>query len=214
MKASLNARPDESLSSTAQRQPLPSGRFLYAEAERQLYDVYRSNTAIGLWISTREYPSSERAAGPFDPNDALRALRLANLSIPDGCELGPWQTGLGFFELRSMPGSFAMWSKVDPQSLPPSITRYEYAHVTGEARGCCAPPTSAPKVQWEERQKGVLAGTSEENLEGILTRAPVLARSLRGLLKHAWNGHPQASLLFASGKRFDGGFYVVDLAPA
>jgi hypothetical protein len=197
-------------------QLLPQGRFLHRVPELPRYDLYGRRDDPRLWISAFELSEPSRAAGPFEPHEAVRALRLANLSIPDGCELGPWQDGLGFFEVGRLPGRASEWEPIEPAWLEPSVTRYAAEDITGETvRVCCAPPKSPPDVIWDDEDVEDLEWESPPELldfalKPIYARYPILRTARRGLLANAWNGHPELSLIWAPTGSLEGGFYIAD----
>lgn len=197
-------------------QPLPRGQFLHRDLDVMRYALFGRNDDPRLWITELDLGDPSRAAGPFEPHEAVRALRLANLSIPDGCELGPWQDGLGFFEIAPLPGHAAEWEMVEPAWLEPSVTRYGPEDITGEVeRVCCAPPTSPPGVLWDDEDTEDLEWESPPDLldfalEPIYARHPELRTARVGSLRKAWNGHPELSLVWAPTGSLGGGFYVAD----
>jgi hypothetical protein len=198
-------------------QSLPRGQFLHSETEYPRYALYGRKDDPRLWITSFELSEPGRSAGPFEPDEAVRALRLANLSIPDGCELGPWQDGLGFFEIRSLPGHPSEWDEVEAAWLEPSVTRYLPEDITGETeRVCCAPPTAPPDVIWDDEDEEDLEWEAPPDLldfalKPIHRRYPELASARIGSLRSAWNGHPELSLVWApAGTVEAGAFYVAD----
>lgn len=197
---------------------LPQGRFLYRFADEPRYGLYRYEDDPRLWITALGAYDRSRSAGPFEPHEAVRALRLANLEIPDGCELGPWQTGLGFFPRVALPEDWYEWTEVHPSRLEPSVTRYGRDDITGETlRICCAPPTYPPKVLWTDKKtkKAPPSVFAPERLMGIservFARHPELRTARVGALKKAWNGHPEHSLLWAPTGALEGDFYIADV---
>ncbi|AKV00113.1 hypothetical protein AKJ09_06776 [Labilithrix luteola] len=190
---------------------LPRGQFLQQEADAPKFELVRRIDDARLWITAFDFSAPKRSAGPFEPHEAVRALRLANLSIPDGCELGPWQDGLGFFLIHPLPGDLHEWSHVAPDSLEPSVTRYERDDISGEkVSSCCAAPTKPPRVTWE-RIESAEPALLDVTLKAVHARHVELKHARLGALKRAWNGHPKNSLVWAPTGALDGGFYVADL---
>lgn len=190
---------------------LPRGQFLYREADSPTFQLVRRIGDERLWMTALDFSATKRSAGPFEPREAVRALRLADLSIPDGCELGPWQDGLGFFPIHPLPGDLHEWSRVAPASLEPSVTRYERDDISGEkVASCCAVPTKPPRVTWDRIESAERARL-EPALNRIRARHAVLKHARMGLLKRTWNAHPKNSLVLAPTGALDGGFYVADL---
>lgn len=193
-------------------QSLPRGQFLHRDAEFVQYALYGRRDDPRLWITMTGLGATKRAAGPFEPHDAVRALRLANLSIPNGCELGPWQDGLGFFQVGPLPGPAHEWIPVQPARLEPSVTPYQGEDIVGEAkRTCCAPPTAPPKVHWSEKSGGdPVPDELALALQAIYARHPALRNARIGSLLRTWNAHPKGSLVWAETGALERGFFVAD----
>jgi hypothetical protein len=198
-------------------QTLPRGRFLYRVPDLPMFELLGRRDDPRLWITMFEQLDTARAAGPFEPHEAVRALRLANLSIPEGCELGPWQDGLGFFAVAPLPGATADWEPVEPAWLEPSVTRYGPEDIADdeEPRACCAPPTAPPALVWDDEDDEDMGWESPPDLldfalRPIHARYPDLVTARLGLLVSAWNGHPENSLVWAPTGSLDGGFFVAD----
>lgn len=199
---------------TSQR--LPRGQFLHRELDYTRYELFGRQDDARLWITAHDLEAPERAAGPFEPHDAVRAIRLANLSVPDGCELGPWQDGLGLFEIAPLPGDPREWSPVEPAWLKPSVTTYEERDITGSPeRICCAPPTTPPPVVWDDED------TEESDWEAppdlldfalnpIYAAHPHLRSARVGSLRSAWNGHPEICMVWAPSGAVGGAIVVAD----
>lgn len=197
-------------------QRVPRGRFLYRESDLGWrYSLYGHKGEQRVWISAVELGDPHRAAGPFEPADGVRALRLANVEIPNGCELGPWQDGLGFFDVSPLPGHPDEWDAVDPAWLEPSVAVYgpEDIQDLGE-RACCAPPSYPPQVIWDDEDVDVEWEAPPDlldfALEPIYRRYPALREARLGSLAQAWNAHPELSLVWAPTGALGGGFYVAD----
>lgn len=188
-------------------QPLPRGRFLYREPDEEgRFGLYGHPSDPRVWISARPLVNPQRAAGPFEPDAGVRALRLANVEIPEGCELGPWQDGLGFFAVAPLPTYPHQWSPIDPAQLEPSITVYGAEDIRDDGdRTCCAPPTYPPRVQWEAPED-LLNSISKP----VYLKYPFLAQARIGTLSRTWNAHPARSLVWAPTGKLPGGFYVAD----
>jgi hypothetical protein len=103
-------------------QEIPHGRLVYQPLAGDPLFVLVESRKAGLWIVPDGWTSESRAAGPFNPDEALRALRLANVRVPRGCELGPWRDGLGLFERRRLSGHANDWSRVEPAWLTRSMS--------------------------------------------------------------------------------------------
>lgn len=197
-------------------QRLPRGQFLHRETELPFFALYGRKDDPRLWVTMLDLLDTSRAAGPFEPHEAVRVLRLANLSIPDGCELGPWQDGLGFFEVAPLPGDSAEWDHVEPAWLEPSVSRYGHEDITGETeRVCCAPPTAPPDVLWEDEDAEDPDWETPPDLldfalDPIYARYPELREARVGTLRKAWNAHPELALVWAPTGSLEGGFYVAD----
>jgi len=183
---------------------LPRGRFLYRESDDEArYGLFGHLDDARVWIRALRHAPPTRAAGPFERADAVRALRLANVEIPDGCELGPWQDGVGFFPVARLPEPAPDGFPIDPHSLEPSITPYVAEDIEDSGvRGCCAAPSYPPKVKWDARRIAP---------EGIYVRFPTLRPARVGSLTRMWNAHPSGSLVFAPSGALVGGFFVADL---
>jgi hypothetical protein len=188
---------------------VPSGRLLYRTLDRARYVAVTSRTS-GLWIVEEGWTAESRAAGPFRPNDALRAVRLANVAVPEGCELGPWQEGIGLFVREPLPGHPNDWSRVDAAWLPPSVSRYagtDMERVINES--CCARPSDPPRIDWHAQS------TDEERAarELVAIRCPDLDLGAFGLLARAWNIHPSGSPALTETASSSGNVVIVDLPP-
>ena len=128
---------------------LPSGRLLYRRQDAARYVVVQRAGPEELWITLDGFAPAARAAGPFRPADTLRALRLAHTQIPEGCERGPWTDGLTQFDPTNLPGHASDWSALDPQALPPTLSRYHVVDIDGGGgEACCSPPRIPPSVAW------------------------------------------------------------------
>lgn len=187
----------------------PSGRLLYKLADGPRYVVVQSGKA-GLWIVEDGWTSASRATGPFRATEVLRAVRLANTVVPQGCELGPWQDGIGMFERATLPGQSSDWSVVELGWLEPSLSRYSGADVDKVVNEtCCAPPTDPPRVDW----------APEPDVEAdaramVASRDPGFRPAVVGVLAREWNAHPCGSPLLAEREDLVGAFAIVDVPPA
>lgn len=189
---------------------LPSGRLLYKPAEETYYVVVRHDRTGELRVVEDGWSRNSEAAGPFHPDDVLRAFRLANTSVPDGCELGPWQPGIGLFTRARLSGHPNDWSRVEPSSLSPSFTRYSISDVSGVINeSCCAPARDAPRVAWRSSQD--FNSTALRAVARALH--PDLALEVVGALQRPWNVHPEGSPVFARIAELGGGFVIVDQPP-
>jgi hypothetical protein len=189
-------------------QEILHGRLLYQPLAGDPRFVLVESKKAGLWIVPDGWTSESRAAGPFKPDDALRAWRLANVRVPQGCELGPWQDGLGLFEHR-LPGHSNDWSRVEPAWLDPSLSPYSAAdieHVVNEA--CHGAPADAPRVDW-----GAGASVSTALRDRVARQEPALLLREVGVLARGWNVHPKGSPLFADAADLSGSFVIVDVPP-
>lgn len=190
---------------------LPVGRFLYKPADEIRFVVLRHDRTGELWIVEDGWTAESEAAGPFRPSDVLRAFRLANTIVPEGCELGPWQHGIGLFERCKLPAHPKDWSRVDPAWLEPSLSRYDESDISEVVNEtCCAPPQDRPRIDWNAE-----ASTAEaRELQALVqTSYPELRLHEAGTLQKAWNAHPAGSPLLAEAKSLHGVFVVVDLPP-
>ncbi len=196
-----------------QRKPwcvLPAGRLLSQPAEDEgRFVVVESRRRAEYWIVSAGWRTGSIAAGPFRPCDVLRAHRLANTLVPDGCELGPWQHGLSLFQPSALPGQADDWARVDPSWLPPSVSQYTAADVREvPARACCAPPADRPRLDWLAASE---LGGFERGEALIEALYPEHKSTAIATLSRSWNVHPPGSPLFAAHKSLDGEFFVIDL---
>lgn len=189
---------------------LPSGRLLYEQSKERLFVVISRNHEE-YWLVQDGWAIGDEAAGPFRSYDILRAYRLANTLVPDGCELGPWQYGIALFSLGSLPGKNNDWSHCEPNWLTPSVSLYSAADILDvPSEGCCVVPTDKPRVNWLPAD----AVTKVDSLiELVRSRYPGLVLPAMATLIRSWNVHPIGSPLFAESKLFGGTFVVVDLPP-
>lgn len=190
---------------------VPEGRLLYAPSDVASCVVVRNDRSRELWIVEEGWTARSEAAGPFDPRDALRALRLANTCVPEGCRLGPWRGGISLFNRSRLPGHAGEWTIVDLATLPPSISRYEAGDMGRVANeGCCAAPRDLPRVSWVvggERSEG----SAPEEL--VRARCPEVPWSRVGILARPWNVHPVGSPIVSVDEELGGAFVIVDLPP-
>lgn len=214
VSTTLHSPPAPELSS----ERLPRGRFLYQESEEPpLFALYErpADPDRRLWITAKGLWERSRAAGPFERHEAMRALNVANLKVPYGCELVGWEDGIRLFETRPLPGEDMGglgWERVWPADLETSVSAYGPEDVTGVPGGCCAPPTYPPTIRWDHLRKpnpALLAFI----LDPILRRHPHLASARIGTLGKAWNAHAAGSLIWAGPRELDGDFYIADLVP-
>lgn len=198
------------MSATRERSVVPTGRLLYRPSDETHYVVVRQDSTNELWVVEDGWSRDSDAAGPFHPDDVLRAFRLANTSVPDGCERGPWQPGIALFRRTKLPGHPNDWSSVEPTWLPPSFTRYSDSDVSGVINEtCCAPPQDAPRIDWSMRANA--AATELGTL--VCARHPGLVLSHIGTLQRPWNVHPAGSPVFARSEDLSATFVVIDLPP-
>src|SRR5436309_2889844 len=119
---------------------VPTGRLLYRPSDDTHYVVVQQDRTGELRIVEGGWSFDSAAAGPFHPDDVLRAWRLANTSVPDGCELGPWQPGIALFTRAKLPGHPNDWSRLEAAWLSPSVTRYSESDIRQVINEiCCAP---------------------------------------------------------------------------
>lgn len=200
----------QKIDSSPRFQRLPAGRLLYRLADELHYVVVRHGRAPGVWLVVDGWTAESEAAGPFHPHDILRALRLASTFIPQGCELGPWQRGLGLFERSKLPFHPSEWSRVEPSWLDPSVSRYSEQDIDCVVNEtCCAPARDMPRVDWR-----AVAANGAEVRALVRARCPDLDLAHVGALHRAWNAHPAGSLLLAESELLSGAFIVVDCPPA
>lgn len=195
-------------------QPLPRGRLLYRQPdEPALHALYRGEEDSRLWLSRAEFPQPDVAAGPFDLRDAVRAWRLSNVLVPDGCELVAWQTGIVLFRVRPLPAALHVWRRVDLAALEPSLSRYGGGDISGESGECSGAPTYPPRVAWVNGD-AALTPAARSALEAIRVGHAELQQARVGMLKREWNAHPVGSLVLLPGAVLESGFFVVDFVDA
>lgn len=190
---------------------LPQGRVLYRHADVEPFVVLRHDRLKLFYLIEDGWSSRTPAVGPFDPNDVLRAWRLTNVRIPDGCERGPWQWGTGFFRAAALPHPGHEWSAYETSWLPPSVSPYlasDVDRVVNES--CCAAPHDEPRVTWNDPP----ASLDLIHLRTLATdRFPDVVGDAAGVLKQEWNAHPAGSLVLAKETRLCETFVVIDLPP-
>ncbi|WP_437734509.1 hypothetical protein [Sorangium sp. So ce1335] len=190
---------------------LPAGRLLYKPSDELRYVVVHRGRAGEFWLVEDGWTAESIAAGPFRPEDILRAFRLANTLVPEGCELGPWQTGIGLFKPAKLPSHPGDWSRVEAAWLAPSVSRYSDSDIRKPINEiCCAPPQDPPRVEWKA------ADTPETHEPPDLVYELCQESRLKevGTLRRPWNAHPPGSPLLAESKELNGIFVVIDLPPA
>lgn len=167
---------------------LPQGRLLYRQPDdpAPIHALYKLEDDPRLWLSRAELPQPDRAAGPFEPRDALRAWRLSNVLVPDGSTLMPWQPGILLFEKRSLPAELCRWRKVKMHSLEPSLSHYDERDIAGD------PSAYPPRVAWAKREELTVAARSA--LDAIHAVDPERTRARVGTLKREWNAHPAGTV--------------------
>jgi hypothetical protein len=190
--------------------PLPGGRFLYRPVEPAAY-VIVSHPARGLWVTEKGWTARSSAAGPFRADQVLRALRLANTRIPQGCELGPWQTGLELFATSTLPSHANDWQRVEEDWLTPSVSRYAGSSIDQVVNEtCCARPTDRPCVAFDSDQPHSASDVREHMEVAWPELNPVFA----GVLLRPWNAHPEGSAVWAHDHDLEGDFAVIDFPAA
>lgn len=189
---------------------LPRGRLRYRWREDPPFVVVVAARIAGYWIVEDGWSKQSRCAGPFLPNEALRALRLANTYVPEGCELGPWTLGMALLQTGELPAHPGDWSRFAPAWLPPGVTFYRGADldlVVNES--CCAPPTERPLLVQRAAQ-----GYAPTELQALVhARSEETPLQPRGVLGRQWNAHPEGSPVWAAAESLDSGFAIVDLPP-
>jgi hypothetical protein len=200
-----------SISAMPTRSGVPTGRLLYRPSDVVGYVVVQHDRTGELRIVEDGWSSDSIAAGAFEPDEALRAFRLANTSVPHGCELGPWGPGITLFRREPLPGSLGDWSPLEPAWLSPSATRYSESDISQVVdETCCAPPQDAPRIDWSAR-----ADIATPELTALVrARHPDFVTGHVGALQRPWNVHPAGSPVYAPREDLSGGFVVVDLPPA
>lgn len=195
-------------------QSLPVGRILYRPIDEFPYVVVRRAGEKELWVVADAWTGAHLVAGPFRPRDALRAFRLANTMVPEGCELMPWQSGMGLFRLSPLPGHANDWSRVEPTWLEPSVSSYsEDAISIVINESCCAPARDQPCIEWTIDDL-LLPGISKTEAQRlVLAQFPAVNVSQVGLLKKLWNVHPAGSPVVAGTRELTGEFVMIDLPP-
>ncbi len=202
--------------------PLPQGRLLYWPSSATSYVLVRRHATGELYITHRGWRRGSESAGPFLEREALRAVRLANTAVPEGCQLHTWSRGITLFDRGPLPGAAADWALYDLSLLPPSITAYTAEDANGVVEDrCCAPPRDPPKVEWAEALRDgvakLLAERGVRHVWGDLPPNPPsepLPGEHVGRLREPWNVHPKGSWVVAEGASFERSFLVIDLPPA
>jgi hypothetical protein len=189
---------------------LPEGRLLYRPLDAARYVVVVAAGIAGHWIVEAGWTKCSRCAGPFSASDALRALRLSNTLVPEGCELGPWQTGLALFPNGELPAHPNQWSCCPAAWLPPTMTLYRATSHEGFLNEkCCAPPTQFPKL----RPLGVSDVEASELEHRVSSPEYGTELGLLGLLAREWNVHPAGSPVYGATANLAHEFLVIDLPP-
>jgi hypothetical protein len=168
---------------------LPRGRILYRSADATPFLLILHEPTQRLYLAPDGWTGDALVAGPLDDDQALRAYRLANVRVPQGCERGPWQWGFDSFERRPLPFPPSEWSAFDPRWAPPSTTLYSDAdadRVVNEV--CCGAPRDEPSIRWEP--------------SGV------------GRLEREWNAHPKGSPVRRLQESHGSGQFVVIDEPA
>lgn len=187
---------------------LPRGPLLYRWQTYASHVLVSSARFSGRWLVERGWSNSRgcRCAGPFRSTETLRALRLSN-TVPNGCELGPWQSGIELFPSSVLPAHHSEWSLVELAWLPPTLTFYEARRYEPVNETCCAPPIHPPKL---ERAKA--SSVSLVELDQLVEeRHTGKGLSFGGVLLREWNAHPKGSPVYTVGTSLDGEFLVIDL---
>jgi hypothetical protein len=195
----------------AMTQNVPHGRLLYRPGEGARYVVVKNAARPGLWLVEDGWTVGSEAAGPFRDSEALRALRLSNTMVPQGCERGPWQDGLGLFKRTRLPGHPNDWSRLEIAWLEPSVALYEGAdleRVSNET--CCSPPRNEPRVDWAVSLENRAAWRQLVSSRRPDHRAD---RDEVGVLVRPWNAHPDGAPVLAADRSLSAGFVIVDLPP-
>jgi hypothetical protein len=186
---------------------LPAGRLLYRPFA-EVRHVLVGHRVLGIWLTEEGWTRRSRGVGPLRPEQALRAVRLVNTTVPQGCELGPWQSGLELFASLPLPAHADAWERIDEGWLPPSVSRYVPADVDGVVNeSCCATPADRPKVDFAPTDVSALA----EARDRVDAEWSELAPTLGGILLRPWNVHPVGSVLWSRSRDFHDDFAVVDL---
>jgi hypothetical protein len=178
-------------------QTLPACRLCgYSSLEHARFCVLQHDRGKQLFIAVDPWSDRSDVFGPFAPQDVLRALRLACVRVPDGCELGPWQWGAhaGFRRTR-LPFPDAEWTRLEPSWLPPSTSLY-------------APREPFPGVKWLGD-----ADADADALDEVRRLASSVEFTIAGRLAHEWNVHPAGSMVLAGPQELTGDFAIVDLPP-
>jgi hypothetical protein len=189
----------------------PAGRILCAQADHQPFVVLRHDR-LGLFCIAQDgWDDRATVAGPFAPGDVLRAWRVANLRIPEGCERVSWQWGIGLLRMRPLPYPASEWSRFDPSWLSPSVSVYSSPDVDEVVtETCCVPPHDKPRVAWDTAPP--LFDVDE--LRGLAAlHSPGATNDTVGLLERDWNGHPVGSVVFTADVHSCTDLVVVDLPP-
>lgn len=189
---------------------LPSGRLLCDVLATTQYVPARRERSRELWIVEKGFREGCAAAGPFREQDILRALRLANTAVPDGCAKVAWQSGIALLEPTALPDHPNNWTPLGSRVLPPSISRYQAKDIDEEpGEACCSPPHDVPIVDWSCSEASSGQWLTYVHDRGFESEAE---SSRVGELKRLWNAHPEGSLVIApAGVRWDA-FFVIDVA--
>lgn len=167
-------------------------RWAYMGEYEANHDAWKSN---GEWFVVEAY---RRAAGPFREDQILRAVRVANAGVIDGCELVGSKPG--FLELAPfLLPTRDDWEEVSTADLPMSITVYS-ADDAAPCQGCCTVFDAWPRIS-QVRLKDL---TPSE-------RAAIADSPLVGRLRKGWNMHPSGSLIGYS-YAIETGFVILDSA--
>jgi hypothetical protein len=187
------------------------GRILYKEAGHQPFVVLRHDRSGLFFLAEDSWTERSACAGPFEPGDVLRAWRLANVRVPEGCERGPWQWGIEMLQPTPLPHAPDAWSRFEAAWLSPSVSSYSRADIDGVVNEtCCAPPHDEPRVSWGKAPASVDLGELRRLAMSQCPDAADLGHA--GLLERSWNAHPAGSLVLgrSAGSSV---FVVVDLPP-
>jgi hypothetical protein len=188
---------------------LPTGRLLYAEADASPFVIVRHDRSGALFVVEDGWRDGAIALGPFHPRDVLRALRLANVRVPEGCERGPWRWGTGLFPASRLPHPAGEWSAFAPAWASPSASHYRAEDVDRVVNEiCCAPSHEPPRVRWSDAP-----AVDAEIRDLVLARFPDAGLDVAGVLDRAWNAHPRGSLVLAATPLLAPSFAIADLPP-
>lgn len=180
---------------------LPAGVLLYKPSTERRYRTLKRLRGGEHWIVGDGWSVGAPSIGPLIDAQLLRAVRVAESLVPQGCELGPWQDGFYLFDPTPLPGTVNEWEDFDLSWAPPSVTQYDASMMSLFANdACCGGTPRSPDIRWN----GVDVGSAAEH------SLPDAYR-WTGALTREWNVHPAGSPVYSTARGTDDAFVVVDL---